>query len=299
MVQPKIPPTSFHTQRVGAVDVFYRAAGSAEHPVVLLLHGFPSSSHQYRNLIPALATQYRVIAPDLPGFGSTVAPPRGEFDYTFDQLAETIDGFTEALGLDRFALYVFDYGAPVGFRIATAHPERVTAIITQNGNAYEEGLTEAWGPLQAYWKDASQENRDALRGLLARATTEWQYTEGAPEDRKSLISPDAINHDQAILDRDPEIQLDLFGSYQTNVSAYPQWQEYLRTRKPPVLAIWGKNDPFFGPKGAQAFARDVPGASVELIDAGHFPLETHGDQIAERIHGFLAEHVAADCGAGA
>ncbi len=283
--------TTYETQKVGDVDVFYRAAGSKKHPVVLLLHGYPSSSHQYRNLIPKLATHYRVIAPDLPGFGSTAAPPRGEYDYTFDSLAATIDGFTQALGLERFAIYVFDYGAPVGFRIASAHPERITAIITQNGNAYEDGLTEAWGPIRAYWSEASSENRDALRVLLTRETTEWQYHEGTPDDRKNLISPDAINHDQAILDRDSEIQLDLFGDYKTNVDSYPQWQEYLRTNKPPVLAIWGKNDPFFGPAGARAFQRDLPDAKVELIDAGHFVLETHLDEVAVRIKEFLARNV--------
>ncbi|MEM7305841.1 MAG: alpha/beta hydrolase [Planctomycetota bacterium] len=276
-----------HTQKVDDVEVFYRAAGSTEKPIVLLLHGYPSSSHQYRNLIPALAQEYRVIAPDLPGFGSTVAPPRGEYDYTFDNLAATIDGFTEALGLERFALYVFDYGAPVGFRLATAHPERITAIVTQNGNAYQEGITEAWGPIQAYWADDSQESRDALRGLLTRETTEWQYFEGAPDALKNRISPDAIHHDQAILDRDAEVQLDLFLSYRTNVEAYPRWQEYLRTSKPPVLAVWGKNDPFFGPAGARAFQRDVPEAEVELLDAGHFALETHGEVVAERVLGFL------------
>ena len=287
-IQPKETTTTYHTQRVGEVDVFYRAAGSPENPVVLLLHGFPTSSHQYRNLIPQLAKEYRVIAPDIPGFGSTVTPPRGSYDYTFDNLAATIDGFTEALQLDKFAVYLFDYGAPVGFRIASAHPERISAIITQNGNAYEAGLTPAWAPIQAYWKDDSAENREALRGLLSRQTTEWQYHEGTPEELKVRISPDVIAHDQAILDRDHEIQLDLFGSYKTNVTAYPVWQEYLRTNQPPLLAIWGKNDPFFGPAGAEAFKQDVPKARVELLDAGHFPLETHGEVIAQRVLEFLS-----------
>ena len=283
-----VSETTYHTQQVGDVEVFYRAAGAPDRPVVLLLHGFPSSSHQYRNLIPKLAEQYRVIAPDLPGFGSTVAPPRGEFDYTFDNLANTIDGFTTALGLDRFAIYVFDYGAPVGFRIASAHPERVTAIISQNGNAYEDGITDAWQPIQAYWRHETPENRNALRTILARSTTEWQYTEGTPPELLHRISPDAINHDQAILDRDAELQLDLFLDYRSNVAAYPVWQRYLRNHQPPVLAIWGKNDPFFGPAGAEAFRRDVPSAQVEYLDAGHFPLETHGEVIAGRILEFLA-----------
>ena len=279
--------TVYRTQTVGNVEVFYREAGPMDAPVILLLHGFPSSSHMFRNLIPQLADQYRVIAPDFPGFGSTVAPPRGEYDYTFDNLAKTIDDFTAAIGLEKFAIYIFDYGAPVGFRIATALPERITAIISQNGNAYEEGLTEGWNPIRAYWENDTQENRDALRSLLTRQTTEFQYTHGAPEDRKHRISPDAINHDQAILDRDAEIQLDLFGNYKTNVAAYPQWQAYLRTHQPPVLAIWGKNDPFFGPAGAEAFKRDVPQAQVELLDAGHFTLETHNTEVADRMRKFL------------
>ncbi|MDB9528689.1 alpha/beta hydrolase [Oscillatoria sp. CS-180] len=286
MATPNI--TTYHTQTVGNVDVFYRAAGPVDAPAILLLHGFPSSSHMFRNLIPQLAGQYRVIAPDFPGFGSTVAPPRGEYDYTFDNLAQTIDEFTAAIGLEKFAIYVFDYGAPVGFRIATAHPERITAIISQNGNAYKEGLTDGWNPIRAYWENDTQKNRDALRSLLTRPTTEFQYTHGAPEDRQHHISPDAINHDQAILDRDAEIQLDLFGNYKTNVTSYPQWQAYLRTHQPPVLAIWGKNDPFFGPAGAEAFKRDVPQAKVELLDAGHFTLETHSIEVAEHIGEFLS-----------
>ncbi len=285
--------TTYRTQTVNDVEVFYREAGTVDAPVLLMLHGFPSSSHQFRNVIPQLADQFRVIAPDLPGFGSTVAPARGEYDYTFDNLADTIDAFTEVLGLDRFAIFVFDYGAPVGFRIASRHPERISAVITQNGNGYEEGLTDAWAPIRAYWENDTQENRDALRALLARETTEWQYTEGVPEDRKHLVSPDPINHDQAILDRDAEIQLDLFGNYKTNVASYSEWQAYLRENQPPVLAIWGKNDPFFSPAGAEAFKKDVPNAQVELLDAGHFALETHGVEIAERIRSFLGSVVNA------
>lgn len=279
--------TTYRKQTVGDVEVFYREAGGIDAPVLLMLHGFPSSSHQFRNIMPQLAADFRVIAPDLPGFGSTVAPPRGEYDYTFDNLAKTVDSFTEALGLDRFAIFVFDYGAPIGFRIAARHPERVAAIVTQNGNAYKEGLTEAWGPLRAYWENDTKANRDALRVLLARETTEWQYTAGVPNDRRNLVGPDPINHDQSILDRDAEVQLDLFRDYKSNLAAYPQWQTYLREHQPPLLAIWGKNDPFFRPKGAEAFQRDVPSATVELIDAGHFALETHHQEVAERIRCFL------------
>ena len=281
------PQVTYRTQRVDDVDVFYREAGDPDAPVLLLLHGFPSSSHQFRTLMPLLADSYRVIAPDLPGFGSTKAPERADYAYTFENLANTIDGFVDALGLTRFALFVFDYGAPVGFRLAARHPDRVTAIISQNGNAYDEGLTDGWNPIRAYWDAATDENRNALRALLARETTEWQYYEGAPESRKAQISPDSINHDQAILDRDAEIQLDLFGDYQTNVAAYPEWQAYLRTHQPPVLAIWGKNDPFFAPAGAEAFKRDVPDAEVALLDAGHFALETHVVEVAERMRSFL------------
>lgn len=283
--------TTYHTQAVNDVEVFYREAGSVDAPVLLLLHGFPSSSHMFRNLIPRLADKYRVIAPDFPGFGSTVAPARGSYSYTFDQLAKTISDFTEALSLDRFAVYVFDYGAPVGFRIASRHPERITAIITQNGNAYEEGLTDGWKPIQAYWENPTEENRNALRQLLAPETTRWQYTQGVPESLQDRVSPDGIAHDQAILDRDgsDEIQLDLFGNYKTNVALYPAWQEYLRTNQPPLLAIWGKNDPFFGPAGAEAFKRDLPNAKVQLLDAGHFTLETHVTEVAEQIRNFLGD----------
>ena len=279
--------TTYHTETVGDVDVFYRQAGAHDAPVLLLLHGFPSSSHQYRELMPLLADEYRVIAPDFPGYGSTVAPPRGEFDYTFDNLAGTIKGLTDKLALDKYAMYVFDYGAPVGFRLATANPERITAIITQNGNAYEEGLSAGFDKIKAYWKDDTQENRDALRGFLARDTTVWQYTHGVPEHRLNRISPDSIAHDQSNLDRDAEIQLDLFKSYESNVTAYPQWQAYLREYQPPVLAIWGKHDPFFVPAGAEAFKRDAPDTVVRLIDAGHWPLETHLEEVADNVRVFL------------
>ena len=280
--------TTYHTETVGDVEVFYRQAGAADAPVLLLLHGFPSSSHQYRELIPLLADKYRVIAPDYPGFGNTVAPPRGEFEYTFDNLASTIQGLTDNLALEQYAMYVFDYGAPIGFRLATANPEKVTAIISQNGNAYEEGLSAGFDPVKAYWANDTQENRDALRTFLARETTVWQYTTGVPEELLNRISPDSINHDQANIDRDAEIQLDLFKSYESNVNAYPDWQAYLRKYQPPVLAIWGKHDPFFIPAGAEAFQKDTPNAVVELINTGHWALETHLDEIATRIDSFLS-----------
>lgn len=284
-----IAPT-YHTVKVGETKVFYREAGPKDGPTLLMLHGFPSSSHQYRNVIPLIAESgIHVVAPDMPGFGSTESPK--DFEYTFDKLADIMDGFTSAIGLDKFAMYIFDYGAPVGMRLATRHPESITGIISQNGNAYEEGLTEAWAPIRAYWNEETQENRDALRGLLTRETTTFQYYQGAMEDRKNMISPDAINHDQSILDRDPEIQLDLFRDYRTNVSLYLTWQEYFRTKKPRLLAVWGKNDPFFGPEGAKAFSRDLPGSKIELLDGGHFLLETHGKEVSDHVVKFMKSFV--------
>ncbi len=283
--------TFYRTTQLGDVEMFYREAGPADAPVLLLLHGFPTSSHMYRTLIPLLADRYRIIAPDLPGFGRTKAPERGQYDYTFDALSAAVMGLLDTLGIDRYAIMLFDYGAPVGFRIATAHPDQVTAIVSQNGNAYEEGLTEGWDPIRAYWQDPSQANRDALRALLTRETTTFQYTHGVPEDRLALVSPDAISHDQAILDRDPEIQLDLFGDYASNVALYPVWQAYLRRERPPLLAVWGQNDPFFAPPGATAFQRDVEKAEVHFFDTGHFALETHVDEIAATIRAFLTVHL--------
>jgi len=279
--------TRYLTEQVGDVEVFYREAGAKASPVLLLLHGFPSSSHQFRELIPLLADKYRVIAPDYPGFGNTVAPPRSEYDYTFDNLTNTINDFTEALELDQFAMYVFDYGAPVGFRIATKHPERITAIISQNGNIYDEGLSPGIAPIKEYWKNDTKENRDALRGFLAKESIAWQYTTGTPQERLHLISPDSIAHDFANVERDAELQLDLFKSYASNVAAYPEWQAYLNKHQPPLLAVWGKNDPFFIPPGAEAFKKDVPNAAVEFIDGGHWLLETHLHEIADRIRAFL------------
>ncbi len=285
-----INKTHFKTVRVDNTDVFYREAGHPASPVLLLLHGFPTSSHMYRNLIPLLSDKFRVIAPDLPGFGSTIAAPRGEYTYTFDSLYKTIEKFTHKLSLGCYAIYVFDYGAPVGFRLATAHPENITAIISQNGNAYEEGLLSSWDPIRAYWENPSRKNRDSLKVFLTEETTHLQYNHGVPEEMKDLISPDAIAHDQSILDRDNEIQLDLFGDYQSNINLYPVWQEYFRTYKPPFLATWGKNDLFFGPQGAEAFKQDMPCAEVHLFDTGHFALETHGHEIATLAKGFLLEN---------
>jgi len=279
--------TTYRTASVDGLKVFYREAGDTKAPTVLLLHGFPTSSHMYRELIPALADHYHIVAPDLPGFGYSDAPARTAFAYTFDHLAEVIDRFTEVTGLDRYAIYVFDYGAPIGFRLALRHPERVTAVISQNGNAYLEGLSEGWNPIQAYWKNPSVENRAALRALLKPESTQWQYTHGVSQPER--LSPDAWTLDSALLARagNDEIQLDLFGDYQSNVALYPKFQEYFRTRRPPLLAVWGRNDPFFLPAGAQAFRRDIPDADIQLLDAGHFALESHGPEIAALIRDFL------------
>jgi len=282
-----INKTHYKTVNVGNTDIFYREAGNITSPTLLLLHGFPTSSHMYRNIIPMLSENFRVIAPDLPGFGSTIAPPRGEYEYTFENLYKTIEEFIEILALDHYAIFVFDYGAPVGFRLATANPQKITAIISQNGNAYEEGLLAAWDPIRAYWEDSSQKSRDALKVFLTEDTTHLQYHHGVPEDMKMLLSPDSMMHDQWILDRDNEIQLDLFGDYKSNIALYPVWQEYLRTYKPPFLATWGKNDLFFGPQGAEAFKKDLPDAEIHLFETGHFALETHGDEIASLVNNFL------------
>jgi pimeloyl-ACP methyl ester carboxylesterase/alkylhydroperoxidase family enzyme len=271
-----------------ALKIFYRDAGQSDAPTVLLLHGFPTSSHQYRNLIDRLADKYRVVAPDLPGFGFSDAPEAKSFGYTFDHLAEVIEDFTDALNLTRYALYVFDYGAPVGFRLAVSRPERVSALISQNGNAYEEGLSDGWNPIQAYWQEPNDTNRNALRTLLKGETTQFQYTHG--ESDTSRIAPESYTLDQHFLDRpgNDEIQLDLFGDYKSNVASYPRFHEYFRVHRPPTLAVWGKNDPFFLPAGAQAYRRDLPDAEVHLIDAGHFPLETHLDEVAGIVRAFLA-----------
>jgi pimeloyl-ACP methyl ester carboxylesterase/alkylhydroperoxidase family enzyme len=261
------------------VNIFYREAGPKDAPVILLLHGFPSSSHQYRGLIDRLSDKYRVIAPDYPGFGFSDAPEAKSFGYTFDHLAEVISSFVDALDLTRYALYVFDYGAPIGFRLALAHPERVTAIISQNGNAYEEGLSAGWKPIRTYWENATEENRNSLRAFLM-----------AGEPDLTRIAPDGYTLDQHFLDRpgSDEIQLDLLGDYKNNVSGFPKFQEYFRTHKPATLAVWGKNDPFFLPAGAEAFRRDLPDAEIRFVDAGHFTLEAHVDEVARIIAPFLA-----------
>uniref|UniRef100_UPI003EBE0EB3 alpha/beta fold hydrolase n=1 Tax=Alcaligenes xylosoxydans xylosoxydans TaxID=85698 RepID=UPI003EBE0EB3 len=274
-------------EQVGDVKVFYREAGPRDAPIVLLLHGYAASSFMYRNLIPLLADGYRVIAPDLPGFGFTEAPARGQYDYTFDQLAKTIGQFTRQLGLDRYAMQVFDYGAPVGWRLAAEHPARISAIISQNGNAYEEGLGTGWAPIQKYWKDPSQANRDALREFATPASIRWQYLEGVPD--QTLVAPDAIALESHLVSRpgNTDVQLDLLLDYASNVQKYPEFQAYFRKHQPPLLAVWGKNDPFFLPAGAEAWKRDIPGADVRFYDTGHLALETHGAEIGAVIRRFL------------
>ncbi|MEO6911794.1 MAG: alpha/beta hydrolase [Edaphobacter sp.] len=282
-----LPLTTIHRVQADGVTVFYREAGPSDAPVVLLLHGFPTSSFQYRDLIPRLADRYRVIAPDLPGFGFTEVPAERGYKYTFDALAHTIEQFTDALNLKRYAIYVFDYGAPVGLRLAMAHPERITAIVSQNGNAYEEGLGDAWVPLKKYWKSPTPENREALRPVLALEGIRWQYTHGVPDP--GAIAPEGYTLDVALIGRpgNADIQLDLFLDYANNVKLYPAFQEYFRKAKPPLLAIWGKNDPFFIPPGAQAFRRDNPNATVQLLDTGHFALESHVEEIASAMRQLL------------
>jgi pimeloyl-ACP methyl ester carboxylesterase len=267
--------------------IFYREAGPKTAPAILLLHGFPASSHMFRNLMPALAGQYRVIAPDLPGFGFSDAPDRSQSHHTFERLAAAIDRFLETIGVGRYAIYLFDYGAPVGLRLALAHPERITAIISQNGNAYEEGLSQGWNPIQKYWKEPTADNRAALRGFLTPEATRFQYLHGVPNE--ALVAPEAWELDSALLARpgNDEIQLDLFLDYASNVALYPRFQEYFRTQRPPLLAVWGKNDPFFLPLGAEAFRRDNPQAEVHFYDTGHFALETHHEEIAATIRKFL------------
>jgi pimeloyl-ACP methyl ester carboxylesterase len=272
---------------VDGFNVFYREAGRAGAPKLLLLHGFPSSSHMFRDLIPLLADRFHLVAPDLPGFGQSDLPARDTFAYTFDNLANVIDRFTEVIGFDRYAVYVFDYGAPTGFRLALKHPERITGIVSQNGNAYVEGLSDGWNPIQAYWREPSQANRDALRALLTKETTIWQYTHGVSDT--ASVSPDGYSLDDYYMNRPGahDIQLDLFGDYQSNVALYPAFQQYFRTHQPPFLAVWGKHDPFFLPAGAEAFRRDLPNADVRFFDTGHFALETHAADIAAAIAGFL------------
>ena len=279
---------AYRTASVDGFEIFYREAGDRSKPTLLLLHGFPSSSHMFRDLIPLLADRFHLVAPDLPGFGLSEIKPRTDFTYGFNNLAKVIGRFTEVVGLDRYALYVFDYGAPTGFRLAMAHPERVTAIVSQNGNAYEEGLSEGWNPIQRYWREPSDANRQALRELLTPASIRWQYEHGVADT--TAVSPDGSALDAWYIQRPgvDEIQLDLFGDYASNVALYPAFQAYFREHRPSLLAIWGKNDPFFLPPGAEAYKRDIPLADVRFLDTGHFALETHVTEIAEAISDFLA-----------
>jgi pimeloyl-ACP methyl ester carboxylesterase len=281
----------FHSQTVGDIDMFYRVAGPADAPAILLLHGFPTASHMFRDLIPHLAQTYRVIAPDLPGFGNTQVRPGKGFSYSFDNLAATVGEFVEALHLDRYALYIFDYGAPVGLRLAMAHPERVSAIISQNGNAYIEGLSEAWAPWRAYWAAPTSQNREACRASLdPEAIRTGQYLHGADA---SLVSPDGYTLDNAYMARPgaDEIQLDLILDYASNLVLYPTFHAYFRQHTPPMLAIWGRNDPHFLPAGAQAYRRDLPEAEVILLDTGHFALETHAAEIGQAMRRFLGKRL--------
>jgi pimeloyl-ACP methyl ester carboxylesterase len=280
----------YRTAAGGDHQIFYREAGDPNQTTLLLLHGFPSSSHMFRNLIPLLADRFHIVAPDLPGFGFSQSPPRSQFKYTFDNLATVIEAFTEVVRLQRYALYVFDYGAPVGYRLAMKHPERVTAILSQNGNAYEEGLSDAWDPIRRYWAEPTAENRNAVcDALLTFEGTRWQYTHGVANPE--MVAPESYTLDSALLERpgNKDIQLDLFLNYASNLALYPAFQQYFRDAKPPLLAIWGKHDPFFIPPGAEAYRRDNTNAVVKFIDTGHFALETHVEEIAAAIHRLLAK----------
>ena len=288
-----LPPVFYRTVEIEGLDIFYREAGPEDAPTVLLLHGFPTSSHMFRNLIPALADRYHVVAPDYPGYGNSSMPTVDAFDYTFDHLAEIIEQFTDKLGLRTYSIYLMDYGAPVGFRLATKHPERVEALIVQNGNAYEEGLREFWDPIKAYWKDRTPENAETLRDFLTIEVTQWQYTHGVRNPE--AISPDNWHIDQRLLDREgnQEIQLALFYDYGSNPPLYPAWQAYFREHQPPTLVVWGKNDYIFPAEGAHPYKRDLKNLEFHLLDTGHFALEEDGDVIARRIRDFLARTVEA------
>ncbi|OYD96424.1 hydrolase [Nostoc sp. 'Peltigera membranacea cyanobiont' 210A] len=283
--------TTFRTVSIDGLDIFYREAGSRSNPTILLLHGFPTSSHMFRNLISALSDRFHLVAPDYPGYGNSSMPTVNEFDYTFDRLAQIVEKFITAIDLKKYSLYVMDYGAPIGYRIAAKYPERVEALIVQNGNAYEEGLREFWNPIKAYWQDRSPENAEKLKHLVTLEATKWQYTNGVRN--LEAISPDTWNMDQLFLDRpgNDEIQLALLYSYGTNPPLYPQWQEYFRQYQPPTLIVWGKNDYIFPPEGAHPYKRDLKDVELHLLDTGHFALEEDGDAIADHIRRFLTTHV--------
>lgn len=285
------PVVSYRTVEVEGLDIFYRVAGNPDAPAILLLHGFPTSSHMFRNLMPALADRFYLVAPDYPGFGNSEQPPINEFDYTFDRLAEVVEAFTQTIGLERYSIYLMDYGAPVGFRLAAVHPERVDGLIVQNGNAYEEGLRDFWVPIKKYWDERTAENAEPLTGFITPDGVKWQYTHGVRDEEK--ISPDNWNVDLRHLTREgnPEIQLALFYSYGSNPPLYPAWQEYLREYQPPTLIVWGKNDEIFPAAGAEPYKRDLRDLEYHLIDTGHFALETHGREIADLMRDFLSRKV--------
>ena len=291
LAERSTPAVRYLTERINGLDIFYREAGDPDRPTILLLHGFPTSSHMFRDLIDRLADDYHIIAPDYPGFGNSSAPSRDEFSYTFDSIADIVDALLTRIGVDRFSLYVMDYGAPVGYRLATRHPDRVDAIIVQNGNAYEEGLREFWDPIKAYWQTGSSKDRDALRVLLTPEATRWQYTSGVRNP--AAISPDTWNTDQPLLDRpgNNEIQLDLFYDYRTNVPLYPAWQAYFRLTQPPTLIVWGKNDPIFPAEGAFPYLRDLKDIEFHLLNTGHFVLEEDAALVADLIRRFLAARI--------
>ena len=288
----------YRTAVVGGHKVFYREAGDSKDPTLLLLHGFPTSSHMFRQLIALLSDRFHIVAPDLPGFGFTVSPDRAQFKYTFDNLAKVVEAFTDTIGLKRYAIYVFDYGAPTGFRLAMARPERITAIISQNGNAYEDGLSNGWAPIQKYWREPTAAHREAIRTMLTAETTKWQYVHGVPDE--TLVGPESYTLDLALLARpgNDEVQLDLFLDYANNIALYPKFHEYFAAKKPPFLAVWGKNDPFFIPAGAEAYRHDLPNAEIRFFDTGHFALETHAVEIASAIREFLGNIASTQAATG-